>query len=54
MKEAGWVANRWADLLPLPADEKAALLAESDCVRRLERISDWLPDDFEDAGPGAS
>ena len=52
MKEAGWIANRWADLLPLPADEKAALLAESDCVRRLERISDWLPDDLEDAGTG--
>ncbi len=54
LTDTGWVANRWADLLPLPADEKAALLAESDCARRLDRIADWLPDDLEDAGTGPS
>ncbi len=53
LTDTGWVANRWADLLPLPADEKAVLLAESDCVRRLDRIADWLPDDVEDAGAGS-
>ncbi len=54
LTDTGWVANRWADLLPLPAEEKAALLAESDCVRRLDRIADWLPDDLEDTGAGPS
>ncbi len=54
LKDTGWIANRWADLLPLPVEEKAALLAESDCAKRLDRIAQWLPDDLEDAGGSAS
>jgi hypothetical protein len=42
LEDAGWVANRWADILPLPTDEKVRLLAEPDPIRRLERVSTWL------------
>jgi uncharacterized protein len=42
LENAGWVANRWADILPLPADEKVALLAQDDPIARLEKVSAWL------------
>jgi Lon protease-like protein len=42
LENAGWVANRWADILPLPATEKIALLAQTDPVARLESVSGWL------------
>jgi Lon protease-like protein len=42
LENAGWVANRWADILPLPADEKVALLAQDDPIVRLEKVSAWL------------
>lgn len=42
LDESGWVANRWADLLPLPAEDKTSLLAEPDPVKRLQHISEWL------------
>lgn len=43
LDESGWVADRWAELLPLPAREKAMLLAEHDEIQRLQRIANWLP-----------
>jgi Lon protease-like protein len=42
LDEAGWVADRWAHLLSIPAHEKAALLSEQDAVTRLRRIATWL------------
>jgi Lon protease-like protein len=42
LDECGWVADRWAELLPLPPAEKAMLLAQDDEVQRLRQISDWL------------
>lgn len=42
LDECGWVANRWAELLPLPSMEKAALLSEGDPEARLYKISDWI------------
>lgn len=42
LDEAGWVADRWASLLSIPAHEKAALLSEQDAVTRLRRIATWL------------
>lgn len=42
LDECGWVANRWAELLPLPPIEKVALLAEDDPQARLYKISDWI------------
>ena len=38
LDECGWVANRWAELLPLPAAYKQALLEESDPLVRLRAI----------------
>jgi Lon protease-like protein len=42
LDECGWVANRWADLLPLRAAEKTELLAEADPLARLQRVSHWI------------
>jgi uncharacterized protein len=42
LDECGWVANRWADLLPLRASEKTELLAEADPEARLARVSQWI------------
>ena len=36
--DAGWVANRWAELLPLGAAQKQSLLAEMDPLVRLKKI----------------
>jgi hypothetical protein len=38
LDECGWVANRWAELLPLSAAYKQALLQESDPLARLRAI----------------
>ena len=42
LDECGWVADRWAELLPLPPAEKAMLLAQDDEVQRLRQIAGWL------------
>ena len=42
LDECGWVANRWAELLALPAEQKVELLAELDPVRRLSAIKACL------------
>jgi uncharacterized protein len=42
LENAGWVANRWADILPLSPEEKVALLAQDDPIVRLEKVSAWL------------
>ncbi|GAB3628602.1 Lon protease 2 [Pandoraea terrae] len=44
LDEAGWVADRWSELLPLPPTEKEALLALADPVERLARIQAFLAD----------
>ena len=38
LDECGWVANRWAELLPLPTAYKQAILQESDALARLHAI----------------
>ncbi|QPF72827.1 peptidase S16 [Roseateles sp. DAIF2] len=40
--DCGWLANRWCELLPLPADEKQRLLALDNPLLRLELIGDQL------------
>lgn len=40
--EAGWVANRWGELLPWPLCDKQALMAQADPLQRLQRVQDWL------------
>lgn len=40
-EDAGWVANRWAEILPLAAHERQQLLEFADPVARLARVADW-------------
>lgn len=40
--ESGWVANRWAELLPLPVEQKQRLLAMEDPVERLAEVHAYL------------
>lgn len=40
--DCGWVANRWAELLPLPAELKQRLMTLDNPLLRLELISDML------------
>lgn len=42
LDESGWVANRWAELLPLPVQQKQRLLAMDDPVQRLTEIYEYL------------
>ena len=42
LDECGWVANRWAELLPLSAEEKMALLALPDPQARLVQVAQVL------------
>lgn len=42
LDEAGWVANRWSDLLPLTIPDKVALLAENDPLTRLRQVHEML------------
>jgi hypothetical protein len=40
-EDAGWVANRWAEVLPLTAAEKQQLLELADPLARLEQVAAW-------------
>ncbi len=40
--DSGWVANRWAELLPAPAELKQRLMALDNPLLRLELVSDLL------------
>lgn len=42
LDEAGWVANRWCELLRLPPEQKQRLLLQENPVLRLELIQDVL------------
>lgn len=42
LDDAGWVADRWADLLMPPPAERAELLSEDDPERRLRMVSAWM------------
>ena len=42
LDECGWVANRWAEMLPFPTEKKLRLLAEIDPLERLRRVADWV------------
>ena len=41
-QDAGWVANRWAELLPLPPAARQGLLALDSPLLRLELVGDAL------------
>jgi uncharacterized protein len=40
-EDAGWVGNRWAEVLPLTAAEKQQLLELSDPLARLAQVAAW-------------
>jgi Lon protease-like protein len=40
-EDAGWVANRWAEVLPLTAAEKQQLLELADPLARLAQVAAW-------------
>jgi hypothetical protein len=40
-EDAGWVGNRWAEILPLSAAEKLALLELADPLARLAQVAVW-------------
>jgi uncharacterized protein len=40
--DSGWVANRWAELLPAPAELKQRLMSLDNPLLRLELVSDLL------------
>lgn len=40
--DCGWVANRWAELLPMPAELKQRLMTLDNPLLRLELVSDLL------------
>lgn len=42
LDESGWVANRWAELLPLTVEQKQRLLAINDPVERLAWVNEYL------------
>jgi hypothetical protein len=42
LQEAGWVANRWCELLRLPLAQKQLLLAQENPVLRLELVQDVM------------
>ena len=40
-EDAGWVGNRWAEILPLSPDEKLELLELADPLARLAQVAAW-------------
>lgn len=44
LDEAGWVANRWCELLPVPLSAKQKLMALDDPVIRLSLVDGFLRD----------
>lgn len=41
-QDAGWLANRWSELLPIPAEARQRLMTLDNPVWRLELVSEWL------------
>lgn len=48
LDQCGWLANRYAEALPISVDEKLQLLSESDPLRRLKSVIRLMQD--EDSG----
>ena len=42
LDDAGWVANRWCELLPIPLAAKQRLMELADPVARLDLVDDYL------------
>lgn len=44
LDDAGWVANRWSEMLPIPLEEKQQLLELPDPATRLQKVAQYLKD----------
>ena len=42
LDDAGWVANRWCEMLPIALEEKQQLLEMTDAAARLQRVQGYL------------
>ena len=42
LDDAGWVANRWCEILPLPLEAKQRLMTLEDPVARLEVVDSLM------------
>jgi hypothetical protein len=42
LDDAGWVASRWCEVLPLPLAAKQRLMEDSDALRRLAVVEEYL------------
>ncbi len=42
LEDAGWVADRWAEMLPIKLEEKQQLLETTDAGERLRRVERYL------------
>ena len=42
LEDAGWVANRWSEMLPISLEDKQALLEMTDANARLQRVEQYL------------
>jgi Lon protease-like protein len=51
-QDAGWVANRWAERLPLPAPERQRLMSLDNPLWRLELVAEWLEQVIKTQGTG--
>jgi Lon protease-like protein len=40
-QDAGWVGNRWAEVLPLTVAEQQQLLELADPLARLAQVAEW-------------
>jgi hypothetical protein len=41
LDQCGWVANRYAEAMPIKASDQIDLLRESDPLQRLRRVAEW-------------
>lgn len=41
-QDAGWLSNRWAECLPLPAAERQRLMSLDNPLWRLDLVAEWL------------
>lgn len=53
LDEAGWVANRWAELMPLAVPFKEHLLSLDDPLKRLHSVAQALRSSAEGEGAGS-
>jgi uncharacterized protein len=42
LDDAGWVANRWSEVLPLPLAAKQRLMEQADALQRLAVVEEYL------------